>query len=65
MVISGYITNVVTKRTAQLLHLDPDMVKLLNELAAESRVPKSVLMREAIDDLLVKHGKLKRPRRKT
>jgi hypothetical protein len=55
----------VTKRTAQLMHLDPDKVKLLKELAAQSRVPKSVLMREAIDDLLVKHGKLKASRRKT
>lgn len=55
----------VTKRTAQLMHLDPDKVKLLAELAAETRVPKSVLMREAIEDLLVKYGKLKLPRRKT
>ena len=61
----GYITIMVTKRTAQLMHLDADKAKLLAELAAETRVPKSVLMREAIDDLLVKHGKVKPPRRKT
>lgn len=47
------------------MHLDADRVKLLKELAAELRLPKSILMRQAIDDLLVKHGKLKRPRRKT
>ena len=47
------------------MHLDADKVKLLKELAAETRIAKSVLMREAIDDLLVKYGKLKSPRRKT
>jgi hypothetical protein len=55
----------VTKRTPQFMHLDPDKAKLLNELAAETRIPKSVLMREAVDDLLIKHGKLKAPKRKT
>jgi predicted transcriptional regulator len=55
----------VTKRTAHLLHLDADRAKLLKELAAETRLQKSVLMRMAIDDLLVKHGKLKPPRRRT
>jgi predicted transcriptional regulator len=55
----------VTKRTAQLMHLDPDKVELLKELAAETRIPKSALMREAIDDLLVKHRKLRRPQGKT
>lgn len=54
----------VTKRTGQLLHLDQDKVDLLNELAAETRIAKSVLMREAIDDLLVKYKKLKVPKRK-
>lgn len=55
----------VTKRTPQLMHLDPDRAKLLAELAAELRLPKSILMRQAVDDLLVKHGKLKRPRQAT
>jgi len=55
----------VTKRTAQLMHLDPDRVQLLKALAAERRVPKSVLMREAMEDLLIKYRKLKPPRRKT
>jgi predicted transcriptional regulator len=53
----------VTKRTAHLLHIDPDKAKLLKELAAETRVQKSILMREAIDDLLIKYRKLKPPRR--
>jgi predicted transcriptional regulator len=55
----------VTKRTAQLMHLDPDRVKLLKALAVERRLPKSMLMREAIEDLLIKYGKLKPPRNKT
>ncbi len=55
----------VTKRTAQLFHLDPDRVKLLKDLSAETGLPKSALIREAIDDLLVKRGKLKSRRRRT
>lgn len=47
----------VTKLKGQLLHLHPEKAELLNQLAAETRIPKSVLMREAIDDLLAKHGK--------
>lgn len=54
----------VTKRTGQLMHLDADRVQLLNELAADRRTPKSVLMREAIEDLLVKYRKLKPPKHK-
>ena len=53
----------VTKRTAHLMHLDADRTALLKELAAEKRLPKSILMREAIDDLLIKYRKLKPPRR--
>lgn len=54
----------VTKRAGQLLHLDPEKAALLNELAAETRIAKSVLMREAIDDLLVKYKKLKVAKRR-
>jgi len=55
----------VTKRTTVLLYLDADKAKLLKELAADTRIARTVLMREAIDDLLIKHGKLTSPRRKT
>src|ERR1043166_9574489 len=41
----------------QTLYLEPDKAALLDELAAETRIPKAVLLREAIDDLLAKHGK--------
>jgi Ribbon-helix-helix domain len=54
-----------TKRLQHPAYLDHDKVKLLNELSAETRIPKSVLMREAVDDLLKKYGKLKGPRAKT
>ena len=46
----------------QSLYLEPDRADLLDELAAETRIPKAVLLREAVDDLLVKYRKLKPPR---
>lgn len=49
---------VPTIRHQQGIYLDREKAALLDELSAETRVPKQVLMREAIDDLLVKHGKL-------
>lgn len=44
------------KLTAQPIYLEPEKAVLLNELAAKTRIPKAVLLREAVDDLLVKHG---------
>ena len=38
---------------------------LLNELAAKTRILKSVLLREAVDDLLVKYKVLKSSKAKT
>ena len=54
-----------TTRHQQALYLDHDKAKLLDELSAETRIPKAVLLREAVDDLLMKHGKLKAPRKKS
>lgn len=54
-----------TTRHQQAIYLDHDKAELLNELSAETRIPKAVLMREAIDDLLVKHGMLKPPSKST
>lgn len=48
----------------QSLYLEPEKAKLLDELAAETRIAKAVLLREAVDDLLVKYRKLKAPKRK-
>ena len=52
-----------TKRIQSPMYLDADRVALLDELSAETRVPKAVYIREAIEDLLIKHGKLKKPKR--
>lgn len=49
----------------QSLYLEPDKAKLLDQLADETRIPKAVLLREAIDDLLIKHKVLKPPKRRT
>ena len=53
-----------TKRSVEVAYLDPDKHALLKQLARQTRIPKTVLVREAIDDLLVKHGVLKLPKRK-
>ena len=53
-----------TKRVKQLqsLYLEPEKSALLDELANETRIAKAVLLREAVDDLLVKHKVLKVPK---
>ena len=48
----------------QPLYLEPGKAELLDELSGTTRIPKAVLLREAVDDLLVKHGRLKAPKRK-
>lgn len=50
----------VTKKHQQLILLEPEQAALLDELAAETRIPKQALLREAVTDLLVKHGKRKK-----
>jgi hypothetical protein len=54
-----------TKRVKQLqsVYLEPAKSALLDELAGETRIAKAVLLREAVDDLLVKYKKLKLPKR--
>jgi predicted DNA-binding protein len=54
------------KRTfhTQTLYLEPEKAELLDRLAAETRIPKAVLLREAVDDLLGKYKLLKEPKRK-
>jgi hypothetical protein len=53
-----------TKKHQQLLLLEPERAALLKELASKTRIAKQVLLREAVDDLLKKHGMLKEPKRK-
>jgi len=50
--------------TQQPLYLEPAKAELVAQLHANTRIPKAVLLREAVDDLLVKYGLLKAPRRK-
>lgn len=50
-----------TTRHQQPLYLDHDKAALLDELSAATRIAKAVLLREAVDDLLMKYRKLKLP----
>ena len=52
-----------TKRTVEVAYLDPEKLDLLKRLASHTRIARAVLVREAIDDLLIKY-KLLKPRRK-
>ena len=47
----------------QSLYLEPAKSALVDELSEETRIAKAVLLREAVDDLLVKYKKLKLPKR--
>lgn len=53
-----------TKRSVEVAYLDPEKLELLKQLATDTRIPRAVLMREAVDDLLAKHGMLKPAKRK-
>jgi hypothetical protein len=55
---------VTRNKNLQSLYLEKDKAALLDELAEETRIPKAVLLREAVDDLLIKYKKLKVPKRK-
>jgi hypothetical protein len=48
-----------TKRAIESLYLDHDKLVLLKQLAADTGIPRSVLLRMAVDDLLIKHKVLK------
>jgi hypothetical protein len=52
-----------TKRAIESLYLDQEKLDLLKRLAADTRIPRAVLAREAIDDLLIKYKVLKPPKR--
>jgi hypothetical protein len=60
---------VATKNRNRLRHSEPlnlelDRSILLDELSAESGIDKIVLLREAVDDLLIKFNKLQARTRK-
>ena len=48
-----------TKRAVESLYLDHEKLELLKQLAADTGIPRSVLLRMAVDDLLIKHKVLK------
>jgi hypothetical protein len=48
-----------TKRAVESLYLDHEKLDLLKQLATDTGIPRSVLLRTAVDDLLIKHKVLK------
>ena len=48
-----------THRSVEVAYLDPEKLELLKTLATRTRIARAVLVREAIDDLLVKYKLLK------
>ncbi len=52
-----------TKRAFETVYLDHEKLNLLKQLAKDTRIPRAVLAREAIDDLLIKYKVLKPPKR--
>ena len=53
-----------TKLKQEAVYLMPEKHELLLELAKKTRISRSELLREAVDDLLKKHGVFKVARRK-
>ena len=45
-----------TLRPGVLANLEAEKLELLNDLSKQTRVPRAVLLREAVDDLLTKYG---------
>lgn len=50
-------------KVLQSLWLEPNQAERLDQLARTTRIAKAVLLREAVDDLLAKHGATKEPKR--
>jgi predicted transcriptional regulator len=53
-----------TTQARDTVYLDPEKFDLLKDLAERTRIPRAELLREAVDDLLVKHKVIKPPKRK-
>ena len=45
-----------TKRKPETIYVDDEKFERLRQLAKTTRIPRAVLWREALDDLLTKHG---------
>jgi hypothetical protein len=48
-----------TTKHQQALYLEHERAEQLDQLSSQTRIPKAVLLREAVDDLLLKHKVLK------
>jgi len=48
---------VSTRKVQSILSLEPEQAEKLQRLHENTRIPKQVLLREAVDDLFVKHKK--------
>jgi hypothetical protein len=44
-----------TKRKPEMIYVDHEKLERLKQLARTTRIPRAVLWREALDDLLIKH----------
>ena len=44
-----------TKRKPEMIYVDDEKFERLKQLARTTRIPRAVLWREALDDLLMKH----------
>ena len=44
-----------TKRKTETIYIDDEKFEQLKQLARATRIPRTVLWREALDDLLIKH----------
>jgi predicted transcriptional regulator len=44
-----------TKRKPEMIYVDHEKLERLKQLARTTRIPRAVLWREALDDLLTKH----------
>ena len=45
-----------TKRKPETIYIDDEKFEQLRQLAKITRIPRAVLWREALDDLLMKYG---------
>lgn len=54
-----------TKRKAETIYIDHEKFALIAKLSEKTRIPRAALWREALDDLLIKHGVLKSSQHKS
>jgi len=52
-----YPSKATTYNIPTLTYLTPQQKATLDKLSTLTRIPKTALLREAVDDLLAKHGK--------